>query len=149
MLYKEIHIGEMIRNKVNEMEVTIQHIAEVFRIPAAVVLETFDKRDLSTGELLRWSKLLRYDFFRVYSQHLILYTPQYPTPVKKKSLTQSMQFRKNIYSDELIEFILELIKTGKKTRQEVLNDYRIPKTTLYKWITKHQVTEAADKCHSK
>ncbi len=149
MLYKEIHIGEMIRNKVNEMEVTVQHIAEVFRVPAEAVLETFDKPEISTGELLRWSKLLRYDFFRVYSQHLILYTPQYPTPVKRKTPSKSMQFRKNIYSDELIEFVLELIKTGKKTRQQIVDDYRIPKTTLYKWITKHQVADSTDTHSSK
>ncbi|OCA76518.1 transposase [Chryseobacterium contaminans] len=139
MLYKEIHIGELIKNKVEEIEVTIRHIAEVFKIPENAVLEMFEKPELSTGELLKWSKLLRYDFFRVYSQHLILYTPQYPNPVKKNEKSKSMKFRKNIYSDELIEFVLELVKTGKKTKQEIVDDYRIPKTTLYKWITKHQV----------
>ncbi|MET3035945.1 transposase [Chryseobacterium sp. NRRL B-14859] len=139
MLYKEIHIGELIKNKVEEKEVTIRHIAEVFRIPENTVLEMFEKPELSTGELLKWCKLLRYDFFRIYSQHLILYTPQYSNPIKKKEKTKFMQFRKNIYSDELIEFVLELIKTGKKTKQEIVDDYRIPRTTLYKWIAKHQV----------
>ncbi|QIY89474.1 transposase [Chryseobacterium gallinarum] len=140
MLYKEIHIGELIKSKTEEMEVTIRHIAEVFRIPEHTVLETFGKKELPTGELLKWSKLLRYDFFRIYSQHLILYTPQYANPVRKKEKSQLMQFRKNIYSDELIEFVLELVRTGKKTKQEIIDDYRIPRTTLYKWIAKHQVT---------
>ncbi|MDN3692310.1 transposase [Chryseobacterium tructae] len=139
MLYKKIHIGELIKSKVEEMEITVRHLAEVFRIPENAVLEMFTKQELPTGDLLKWSKLLRYDFFRIYSQHLILYTPQYPNPIKNKEKSQSMQFRKNIYSDELIEFILELIKTGKKTKREVVSDYRIPKTTLYKWITKHQI----------
>ncbi|WP_228452323.1 hypothetical protein [Chryseobacterium sp. c4a] len=121
------------------MEITVRHLAEVFRVSEDAILEIFTKPELATGDLLKWSKLLRYDFFRIYSQHLILYTPQYPNPIKNKEKPQSMQFRKNIYSDELIEFILELIKTGKKTKQEVIHDYRIPKTTLYKWITKHQI----------
>lgn len=143
MLYKEIHIGEIIKNKVSEMEVTVRHIAEVFRVSEISVLEMFEKQELPTGDLLKWSKLLRYDFFRVYSQHLILYAPQYPNPIKKKEKSQSMQFRKNIYSDEIIDFVLELIKTGKKTKQQIVDDYRIPKTTLYKWITKHQVQSDA------
>ncbi|UHO39610.1 transposase [Chryseobacterium capnotolerans] len=139
MLYKEIHIGKLIKNRVEEIEVNLLHIAEFFRISEDAVLEMFEKSELSTGELLKWSKLLKFDFFRIYSQHLILYSPQYLNPIKNKGKEKSMQFRKNIYSDELIEFVLELIKTGKKTKQEIVNDYRIPKTTLYKWITKHQV----------
>jgi DNA invertase Pin-like site-specific DNA recombinase len=47
------------------------------------------------------------------------------------------EFRKNIYTKEIIEFILELIKTGKKSKYQIVNEYKIPKTTLYRWIEKY------------
>lgn len=47
------------------------------------------------------------------------------------------QFRKNIYTKEIIYFILEIIQTGEKTKKQVIEDYNIPKTTLYKWIEKY------------
>jgi transcriptional regulator with PAS, ATPase and Fis domain len=97
--------------------------------------------NLSTGLLLKWCKLLEYDFFRIYSHHLILYSPQSSTmkysdnPSKENS--ELPRFQKNIYTKEIIDFILELITTGKKSKSQIVNEYRIPKTTLYKWIKKH------------
>ena len=32
-------------------------------------------KSIDTETLLKWSNLLDYDFFRVYTQHLILYAP--------------------------------------------------------------------------
>jgi hypothetical protein len=37
----------------------------------------------------------------------------------------------------MIDFILDEINTGEKTPQQVMEDYKIPKTTLYKWIIKY------------
>lgn len=54
---------------------------------------------------------------------------------KKSSLPQ---FRKNIYTKEIIDFILEQIMSEKMTKVEVIAKYRIPKTTLYKWISKYK-----------
>ena len=100
----------------------------------------FTKENLSTDILLKWSNLLDYDFFRVYTQHLILYAPlsavDEKTKVKKKSSLP--QFRKNIYTKEVIDFILEQISSGEMTKNRVIERYRIPKTTLYKWISKNQ-----------
>ncbi|WP_317040652.1 transposase [Chryseobacterium jejuense] len=100
------------------------------------------QKDLPTGILLRWSKLLQYDFFRIYSQHLILFAPQKSsarvyvkqTEDKKSNLPQ---FKKNLYTKEIIDFILELIRTGEKTKEQVMAQYNIPKTTLYKWLKKY------------
>ena len=82
---------------------------------------------------------MSYDFFRVYSQHLIFYTP----PSKgdsspEKANTQLPQFRKNIYTKEVIDFIIEQITTGEMSMKEVLEKYNIPKTTLYKWLSKYR-----------
>lgn len=47
-------------------------------------------------------------------------------------------FRKNIYTKEVIDFILELIETGEKTKAQVIQEYNIPKSTLHKWIYKYK-----------
>ena len=54
---------------------------------------------------------------------------------KKSSLPR---FRKNIYTREVIDFILEQIKTKEMTKIQIMERYNIPKTTLYKWISKYK-----------
>ena len=81
------------------------------------------------------------DFFRIYSQHLILYAPiKSENTNREKSLLP--QFRKNIYTREIIDFILERIRTNEMSKNEVIERYRIPKTTLYKWISKYSLIKA-------
>lgn len=99
----------------------------------------YNATSLDTAILLRWSKLLEYDFFRIYTQHLILYSPPEKPQVSSMLTEKKPQlpvFRKNIYTREIIDFILNLIESGTKTRSEIIREYRIPKTTLYKWISK-------------
>jgi len=96
-------------------------------------------KSLDTEILLKWSKLLEYDFFRVYSQHLILYAPPSSKEEEsKKKKTSLPQFRKNIYTKEIITFILGQIDSGAMTKIDVMERYKIPKTTLYKWISKYK-----------
>ncbi len=97
----------------------------------------YSSESLDSKILLRWSKLLEYDFFRIYSQHLILFSPQIPSNQtdKRNSLPQ---FRKNLYTKELIDFIVDKIKTDKMTTKQVIENYRIPKTTLHKWLEKNK-----------
>ena len=81
-------------------------------------------------------------FFRIYTQHLILYAPpsaETKTVKKANKKITFPQFRKNIYTKEVIDFIIEQISTKKMTINEVLGKYKIPKTTLYKWISKHKI----------
>jgi len=47
-------------------------------------------------------------------------------------------FRKNIYTREIIDFILEEIHSGELSVNDVTERYNIPKTTLYKWIKKYK-----------
>ncbi|MFN1217641.1 hypothetical protein ACKW6Q_11795 [Chryseobacterium kwangjuense] len=97
----------------------------------------YESEIISTDLLLKWSKLLEYDFFRLYSHHLILFAPLAGKCTKKRVSSELPQFRKNIYTKEIIDFILELINTGQKTKIQIVEQYGIPKTTLYKWIYKY------------
>ncbi|MFC0426461.1 hypothetical protein [Chryseobacterium scophthalmum] len=102
--------------------------------------EMYEATDLPTNILLKWCKLLEYDFFRIYSQHLILFS----TPKQKSKATDTKEsksslpnYRKNLYTKEIINFVLELIRTGKKTKAQIIEEYKIPKNTLLKWIEKY------------
>ena len=98
------------------------------------------KESLDSLEVLRWSKLLEYDFFRIYSHHLILYAPPGSDSGKKTSSQKSSlpQFRKNIYTKEIIAFILERIDKKEMTVSQVIKEYRIPKTTIHRWLAKYK-----------
>ncbi|WP_312765309.1 transposase [Epilithonimonas sp.] len=138
--FKNIHIGSLIQQRVAELEIEIQRITNFFKCNNDEIEQMFRQKELTTDILLKWSKLLDYDFFRVYSQHLILYAPPAntnynDTPKQKKSILP--QFRKNVYTREVIDFIMEMIENGEKTKHQVIEEYKIPKTTLYKWISKY------------
>ncbi len=136
---KNIHIGALIKQKVGESGIDTARICNFLQCTEQEIEEMFASRGINTEIILRWSKLLKYDFFRLYTQHLILFAPadKDGTDLLKKNYTGLPQFRKNIYTREVIAFILELVHTGKKTKFEIIEEYHIPKTTLYKWIQKY------------
>ncbi|MBE4947330.1 transposase [Chryseobacterium culicis] len=134
MNFKEIHIGQLIENGVKESKIDILRITNFLRCSKSDVEKMYKEECINTDLLLRWSKLLEYDFFRLYSQHLILYAP--PTRNNKTESKILPKFRKNLYTTEIIDFILSEISTGEMTRKEVLERYQIPKTTLNKWMQK-------------
>ena len=142
--FKHIHIGDFIKKRVVELNIENSRICNFLNTTENEIEKMYQSEDLNSAILLRWSKLLEYDFFRIYSKHLILYSP--PSPFSRSHLkekkTNSLlpHFKKNIYTIDIIHFILELIETGKKTKQDVMNEYRIPKTTLYKWMDKYKTT---------
>lgn len=129
----------MIERRVAELGVEIPRICNFLQCRETEILEMYRQKSLDTEILLRWSKLLEYDFFRIYTQHLILYAP--PSTTNEKVETKKMQlpqFRKNIYTKEVIDFILEQMESGEMTKNDILEKYKIPKTTLYKWIGKYK-----------
>ena len=138
MNFKEIHIGTLINQLVAERGIAISRLCNFLKCNQEEIEKMYQAKSLDTEVLLRWSKLLEYDFFRIYSQHLILYAP--PSAGKEKGNKKSNlpRFRKNIYTKEVIGFILEQIKTGEMTKIQVMEEYNIPKTTLYKWISKYK-----------
>ena len=141
MIFKDIHIGQMIEKIVAESGIEISRICNFLKCTEEEITKTYNAENRPTDVLLKWSKILEYEFFRIYSQHLILYAPPSANENKSKKENQKStvpQFRKNIYTNEIIDFILEQVNTGKMTKNEVINRYRIPKTTLYKWISKYK-----------
>ncbi|PQA91467.1 transposase [Chryseobacterium shigense] len=136
--FKEICIGECIRKRVEETGVSMVRICNFHQTTEEEINTMYDQKSMDTEVLLRWCKLLEYDFFRIYCQHLILFAPE-----KKSGVTVSSQegsvpaFRKNVYTRQVIDFILELLNTGQKTKLQIIEEYGIPKTTLYKWISKY------------
>ena len=138
MNFKNIHIGTLINQAVTESGIEMSRICNFFKCKEKEVTEMYQAKSLDTEILLKWSKLLEYDFFRIYTQHLILYAPPVKQEENENNKKSSLpQFRKNIYTKEIIDFILEQISNGKMTKNEVIERYRIPKTTLYKWISKY------------
>ena len=138
MNFKEIHIGKMLKIAVTESGIEISRICNFMKCEEEEVKQIYLQENLSTDILLKWSKLLEYDFFRIYSQHLILYAPvSADNENTKTQKTNLPQFRKNIYTKEIIDFILEQVSSGEMTKTQVMEKYKIPKTTLYKWISKY------------
>lgn len=140
MNFKNIHIGSLISQRVVEYSIEVPRICNFFKCTEEEIERMYYSKSLDSEILLKWCKLLGYDFFRLYSQHLILFAPAASivyNAVSGKKKTELPQFKKNIYTKELIDFILELVESGEKSRSQIINEYKIPKTTLYKWIAKY------------
>ncbi|MDN3692512.1 transposase [Chryseobacterium tructae] len=141
VIFKELNIGFLIYQRVKDMEIDEVRILNFFKCSKKEAEKMYSSRSIDSEILLKWSKLLNYDFFRIYTQHLILYSPPIPSNKDKINNTETSilpTFRKNIYTKQVIDFILKLIEDGDKTKKEVIEEYRIPKTTLYKWINKYK-----------
>lgn len=142
MNFKNIHIGKLIQLRVTESGIEMSRICNFLKCTEDEIEKMYYQKGLDSELLLRWSKLLDYDFFRLYTQHLILYSPHSNQNINralKKNSNALPLLRKNIYTSELILFILELIETKKKTKLQIINEYGIPKTTLYKWMEKYKI----------
>ncbi|WP_106915074.1 transposase [Chryseobacterium aurantiacum] len=136
--FKSIHIGNLILERVKECNIEIDRICNFFKCFEGDVIKMYQEEDIRTDLLLKWSKLLGYDFFRMYTQHLVLYAPPDGEDKKIRSKPTALPvFRKNIYTKELISFVMEQLNTGAMKKDQVIEEYRIPKTTLYKWLSKY------------
>ena len=128
----------MLKISVTESGIAMSRLCNFFKSTEEEILGMYQHENLPTDLLLKWSRILEYDFFRIYSQHLILYAPQSAKePTLEHTKSSLPQFRKNIYTKEIIDFILEQISSGEMTKTQVMEKYNIPKTTLYKWISKY------------
>lgn len=142
---KNIHIGNLICKRVKEMEIQNNRICNFLNCNEKDIEKMYSSEEMETGTLMRWSKLLEYDFFRLFSQHLILYSPPTRENEKKKINKSTLpQFRKNLYTREIINFIVELYITKQKSKAQIMTDYGIPKATLHRWIEKYSRNETTD-----
>lgn len=139
--FKHINIGLFLEQCVKLRRIEKARICNFFKCPEFEIDQMYRSESLDSELLLKWCKLLEYDFFRLYSQHLILYSP--PSKMVGTSEKKGFpHFRKNLYTREIIDFIIDQIDSGKKTRRQVIEEYKIPKTTLYKWIDKYKKNDA-------
>ncbi|MGX5684945.1 transposase [Chryseobacterium cucumeris] len=136
MNIKNIHIGSLIQSKVEEYQISIERISRFLNSTEDEVESMYHAKSMDTDVLLKWCKLLKFDFFRFYTGHLILYAPQARIDNVFTQKENTLVFRKSIYTQEVKDFILDKIKTGKMTANDVVKRYKIPKTTLYKWMKK-------------
>lgn len=135
---KSIHIGKMIRQRMKECGVGVERAAKFLKIREEEVVKIYDRKSIDSSQLLNWSKLLEYDFFRIYSQHLILYAPQDKNkPKRKKTDTVLPCFKKNIYTHEVIMFLVELVESERKSARDIQKEYNIPLTTILRWVDKY------------
>lgn len=70
MNLKNIHIGELIKKGVEENRIEISRICNFLKCTEDDVEKMYQQESLDTETVLKWSKLIDYDFFRVYTQHL-------------------------------------------------------------------------------
>ena len=62
MNFKEIHIGKMLKIAVTESGIEMSRICNFMKIQEEEIEEMYQSKSLDTEILLKWSKLLGYDF---------------------------------------------------------------------------------------
>ena len=65
-----IHLGHVIKNKVEEQGKTTVWLAQELGCHRANMYKIYEKRTIDTGILLHISDILGYDFFRLYTDEL-------------------------------------------------------------------------------
>lgn len=136
MNLKQIHIGSLVKTKVEELRIPSGRIMNYLHCTEDEIEEMYLKESMETQKLLKWSKLLQFDFFRIYTGHLILYAPPARMQNSIKVQESTLTFRKSVYTEEVKMFMLDKIMTGEMTVNEIVKKYKIPRTTLYKWVKK-------------
>jgi hypothetical protein len=131
--YKNIHIGRTIALEVEEQNINHKKIMRYFKCNSDRVISMYENPYIDTEDLLRWSTLLRKDFFRLYSGYLILHRGISFKP-NTNNIDSQTRIRKNVYTLDFKNKIIEKIRLGKVTTREAITKYNIPKTTLYKWL---------------
>jgi len=130
----------LIQKRVNELDIDIARIIAFFKSYSENEIKNqYKSKSIQVDDLLKWSKLLEYDFFRIYTQHIILYSPVGKTSSKSDSNKSAVlpNYRKNVYTKEIIDFVLDLYTNEKKKIQEISDEYNIPKNTIHNWVKKY------------
>ncbi|MGU3374857.1 transposase [Chryseobacterium sp. M5A1_1a] len=139
MNFKEIHLGSLIQLRVNEKKIEIFRICNFLKCSEEEVKMMYASKSIDSEMLLKWSKLLEYDFFRIYSQHMILFAPCMADHQKSLPEIKSLlpKFKKSLYTKEIISFMLNQYTSGEMSKQEIYEKYNIPKSTFHKWLDKY------------
>ncbi len=144
---KKINIGKMIEEACDAMQIKEERIEIFFSMPYAEVKKMYQQEHLCTNMLLKWSKLIKYDFFRVYSGHLINYHGISAKLKNEKSFIDSgIQIKKNLYTPEIKEFIIQKVQSEQMTVNQAIERYGVGRTTLFRWLAK---SKAENQIHNK
>ena len=141
MDYKKIHIGKHIKYVAEFKNLSISRACVFLKCSHQDILEMYTKESIECNLLVKWCKLLDYNFFMFYHSHLQLYKPS--AAIAKLSSIEKQQpeirnyiFKKNLYMPEIIDWIIEKFNSNELTIKEIIEDYNIPRTTIYRWIKK-------------
>lgn len=66
----DVEIGSMIKDKLKEQRLTVVWFASQLECSRTNVYKIFGKHSIDTAELLRISEILKFDFFKYYSDKL-------------------------------------------------------------------------------
>ncbi|MDR6461746.1 hypothetical protein J2783_000229 [Chryseobacterium sediminis] len=72
---KNIHMGDLITQRIKEFEIDQIRICKFLKCTDEELTKILSQKSIESDLILRFSILLEYDFFRVYSHYLILYAP--------------------------------------------------------------------------
>lgn len=141
--YKHIHIGHHIKSVAELKELSVARACKFLKCSAADIKDMYSKPSLDSQLLLMWCKLLDYNFFMFYHTHLQLYEPSASSAkfgskpkLKNKEEAEEYTFRKNLYSPEIIEWLMNQFENNTLSAQDIIQKYKIPKTTFYRWRKK-------------
>ena len=149
MNYKNIHIGQHIKRISELQDLDISRACTYLRCTHQDILDTYSYTSLDSELLLKWSKLLNYNFFMFYHSHLQLYKPVASkarvSKDKKQASLKGYDFRKNLYNPDIIDWILLKLDKKELSIKEIMEKYHIPKTTIYRWIKRNKKQESHEK----
>lgn len=136
---KKINIGKLIQEVCKNKQLTESRIENFFSMPYSEIEKMYQQEHISSELLLKWSKLLKYDFFRIYSSHLINYHGISAKIKSENAIIESgLQIRKNLYTPEIKEFIIQKVQSGKMSTTEAIERYGVGRTTLFRWLAKEK-----------
>jgi hypothetical protein len=142
-LVRNIHIGEIISKIIIEKKINMNELKARMGMSTSTINKMLISKSLDASVMLKWSKVLRYDFFRLYSSHLMLHhgISNALTKKTKDANIQGIHIRKNVYTKDIINFLVHKVGSNEMTPMEVINQYAIPKTTFYKWLQKYPIND--------
>lgn len=146
--FKHIHIGEKIKEIVDINGLSISRACKYLKCTVRDIEGMYKQESLDTVILLKWCKLLNYNFFMYYHTHLQLYKASASRTAitdKDYKVKQELTFKKNLYSPEIIDWLVNQVKSNKVKPNEIVEKYKIPKTTLYRWLRKYEGTKKENK----
>jgi hypothetical protein len=142
-LVRNIHIGELIGKVMKEKNIPLKVAVYKMKLSTKTVNKQLSSSSIEAIDLLKWSKILRYDFFRLYSCHLMLHHGISNALVKNQGAVkiEGIHIRKNVYTKELIYFLISKVRKQEMSAMQVVKKYGIPKTTFYKWLQKYNIED--------